>query len=154
MVRILINRIPAILRQRGVTGQQSALEHLYKGQRSSIGYGIAALGVLRVRIDCTSLPQGGCGTEKEILEGIRRSLTAKRKKTVGAKLYAIYAGVGGFTGVVKGSNRASFDEEGAHIIDPSGEVSTRIGRPTCNRLYSFDGAALMEHSRRVALTCR
>ena len=47
-----------------------------------------------------------------------------------------------------------FDETGAHIVDPSGEVSTCIGRPTCNRLYSFDGAALMEHTRRVALRCR
>lgn len=33
-------------------------------------------------------------------------MAAKRKKAVGVKLYAIYAGAGGFKGVVKGSVRA------------------------------------------------
>ena len=42
-----------------------------------------------------------------------------------------------------------FDRDGVHVETQDGKIRTRIGRPTANRLYSFNGAALARHARAV-----
>ena len=45
-----------------------------------------------------------------------------------------------------------FNWKGVHVVTqtPSGkEVATRIGSPTLNRLFSFDGDALRRHAAKL-----
>ena len=39
-----------------------------------------------------------------------------------------------------------FDDQGVYVESKDGKVSTRIGAPTENRLYSFDSKALTRHA--------
>jgi hypothetical protein len=42
-----------------------------------------------------------------------------------------------------------FNRDGVHVVSKDGHVATKIGDPTRNRLYSFDGSALSKHARRL-----
>ena len=49
-------------------------------------------------------------------------------------------------------DEARFNRRGVHVVTqtPDGrEVVTRIGRPTLNRLFSFDGDALRRHAAKL-----
>ena len=42
-----------------------------------------------------------------------------------------------------------FDADGVTVESADGGTSTRIGEPTVNRLYSFDGDALSKHAAAI-----
>ena len=46
-------------------------------------------------------------------------------------------------------HRVIFDGDGVLVESADGQIRTRIGLPTPNRLYSFDGSALSRHAAAV-----
>ena len=46
-------------------------------------------------------------------------------------------------------SRVVFDNDGVTVESEDGRTRTRIGEPTHNRLYSFDGDALKRHATAV-----